>query len=88
MSGHDRPEQAVTFKRNGWSRWRGIRNCSGGGVNTYTDDFGNTSGTVGERSYNTYQDDFGNTSGSIGNESINTYSDQFGNTTGTIGGDS
>ena len=25
MSGHDRPEQAVTFKRNGWSRWRGIR---------------------------------------------------------------
>ncbi len=26
MSGHDRPEQAVTFKRNGWSRWRGIRN--------------------------------------------------------------
>ena len=26
MSGHDRPEQAVTFKRNGWSRWAGI--CS------------------------------------------------------------
>jgi excinuclease ABC subunit A len=24
MSGHDRPEQAVTFKRNGWSRWAGI----------------------------------------------------------------
>jgi hypothetical protein len=26
MSGHDQPEQAVTFKRNGWSRWAGI--CS------------------------------------------------------------
>ena len=25
MSGHDHPEQAVTFKRNGWSRWAGIR---------------------------------------------------------------
>ena len=24
MSGHDRPEQAVTFKRNGRSRWAGI----------------------------------------------------------------
>jgi AraC-like DNA-binding protein len=28
MSGHDRPEQAVTFKRNGWSRWAGICNAS------------------------------------------------------------
>ena len=24
MSGHDHPEQAVTFKRNGRSRWAGI----------------------------------------------------------------
>ncbi len=28
MSGHDRPEQAVTFKRNGRSRWAGICNIS------------------------------------------------------------
>ena len=26
MSGHDQPEQAVTFKRNGRSRWAGICN--------------------------------------------------------------
>jgi len=30
MSGHDRPEQAVTFKRNGRSRWAGICNWNAG----------------------------------------------------------
>ncbi|UZD65591.1 hypothetical protein [Marinobacter sp. AN1] len=34
MSGHDHPEQAVTFKRNGWSRWAGICN-----VDSYPEKF-------------------------------------------------
>jgi|LakMenEpi03Aug12_release.lakeMendotaPanAssembly.Ray.scaffolds.fasta_scaffold168816_3 hypothetical protein len=37
-------------------------NCFGGGINTYRDSFGNTSGRIGDQRVNCYTDSFGNTS--------------------------
>lgn len=37
-------------------------NCSGGGVNTFTDAYGNTTGTINGESVNIYKDSYGNTS--------------------------
>jgi len=37
MSGHVRPEQAVTFKRNGRSRWSGIRSPRVSNDNAYAE---------------------------------------------------
>ena len=52
-------------------------------MNTYTDQYGNTTGSIGGKYISTYGDGYGGTRGTIGNKSINTYQDGYGNTTGT-----
>jgi hypothetical protein len=51
----------------------------------YTDKYGNTTGSIGNKSVSTYTDRSGNTSGTVGNKNVDMYSDRSGNTTGTIG---
>lgn len=47
----------------------------------YTDDYGNTTGTVNGQPYHSYTDDYGNTTGTVGNKSFHCYTDSYGNTT-------
>ena len=51
----------------------------------YTDKYGNTTGTIGNKSVNTSTDRSGNTTGTVGSKSVNISSDRYGNATGTIG---
>ena len=51
----------------------------------YTDKYGNTTGTIGNKSVNTYTDRSGNTIGTVGRKSVNISSDRYGNATSTIG---
>ena len=51
----------------------------------YTDKYGNTTGSIGNKSVNTHTDRSGNTTGTVGNKNVNMYSDRYGNATGTIG---
>ena len=52
-----------------------------GQINTSTDAFGHTSGTVGNQNVDVYTDAFGNTSGYVGNKAVSCYTDGFGTTT-------
>ena len=45
----------------------------GNNIDIYSDDFGNTTGTIGGDSINPYTDDFGNTTGKIDGRSVNCY---------------
>jgi hypothetical protein len=54
-------------------------------VNTYTDRYGNTKGSIGGKYISTYSNGYGGTTGTIGNKRISTYGDGYGNTTGNIG---
>lgn len=60
-------------------------NCAQAQSNLYTDKYGYTTGTIGNRGVNIYSDRYGNTTGTIGNQRIDTYSGRSGNTTGVIG---
>ena len=55
---------------------------------TSKDRWGNTSGSIGGKSFSTSTDRWGNTSGSIGGQSYRSSTDRWGNTSGSIGGKS
>ena len=55
-------------------------NSAGESVNTHTNSFGTTSGTIGGRSVNVHTNSFGTTSGSIGGNSVNCHTNSFGTT--------
>lgn len=56
-----------------------------GDRNLYTDNYGNTTGRIGDDRVNIHRDNYGNTTGRIGEDRVNLYTDSYGNTTGRIG---
>ena len=54
-------------------------------ISTYSDGYGGTTGTIGNKRISTYGDGYGYTSGTIGRDQVNAYTDRSGFTTGTIG---
>ena len=50
-------------------------------TSTYTDQFGNTSGTIDGKDVSLHTDDQGYTTGNIGKKHVYCYTDDFGNTT-------